>query len=261
LNDDATDTEHGFVSYAVESDGVRAFWLDGRRTSDGGAMTLRTALIGAEVGFSEELDERVCDCCSTGAAMTASGPAVVYRDRNADEVRDIVIIGRQGEGWSPARAVAVDDWRIPGCPVNGPEIAVAGERAAVAWFTATADEPATKVAFSADAGLTFREPVVVDRQGSLGRVDVVLEDGDALVSWLADAGETAEIRLRRVSADGRMGPAVGVVKTAASRASGFPRLLHLGDRLYLGWVELAPEEGGSRVRLRELAAASIPAAG
>ncbi len=261
LNDDATDTEHGFVSYVAESEGVRAFWLDGRQTAEGGAMTLRTALIGSTVGSSEELDDRVCDCCSTGAAMTANGPAVVYRDRDLEEVRDIAIIGRQGERWRPRQAVAVDDWEIPGCPVNGPEIAVAGERSAVAWFTAAGGEPATKVAFSADSGVTFGEAFVVDHQGPLGRVDVVLEGGDALVSWLADAGDSAEIRLRRVSADGRMGPAVAVTKISAARASGFPRLVGVGDRLYLGWVELGGEKGDSRVRVREIAAAAIPAAG
>ena len=102
---------------------------------------------------------------------------------------------------------------------------------------------------------------MVDHQGPLGRVDVVLEGGDALVSWLADAGDSAEIRLRRVSADGRMGPAVAVTKISAARASGFPRLVGVGDRLYLGWVELGGEKGDSRVRVREIAAAAIPAAG
>ena len=54
-----------------------------------GNMTIRTAFVADSIGPGVPLDDRVCECCSTSAAMTANGPVIVYRDRSADEVRDI----------------------------------------------------------------------------------------------------------------------------------------------------------------------------
>ncbi len=259
LNDDATHTEHGFVAFVPEGEGVRAFWLDGREMVAKGPMTLRTAFVtGDGVGDPEILDPRVCECCSTDAALTAAGPVVVFRDRSDAEIRDVSIVRRDGASWTPPAPVAADDWRIPGCPVNGPEIAAEGERAVVAWFTGADDAPRVRAAFSADGGSSFGGPLEVDADEPHGRVDVVLDgEGGAVVSWLARGEGVAEVRLRRLAADGRQGAALGVASTAAARRSGFPRLARLGDRLYLAWVETG-EGPESRVRLRELPLAAVP---
>lgn len=253
-HDDGVRAEHGFVSLLPGPEGVRAFWLDGRRmgeesgehgegTRPHGAMTLRTALLDAEgrPASGEQLDERVCDCCQTSAAMTADGPVVVYRDRSDEEIRDVSIIRRAGSGWTQPAPVHRDGWEVPGCPVNGPAIASVGPGGrglAVAWFTAEANRPRVQVAFSEDAGATFGAPVVVDATEPLGRVGVVLATGgEAIVSWLAGTdSEHAEIRLRRVSPDGRLGDPFTVASTARSRASGFPRLARLGSDLALAWT-------------------------
>ncbi|TNF77870.1 MAG: hypothetical protein EP299_04175 [Acidobacteria bacterium] len=257
LNDDDTPTEHGFVSYIADGDGVRAFWLDGRGMAEGGPMSLRTALIGSRVGADEVLDERVCECCSTGSAMTSAGPVVVSRDRSESETRDISIVLRADGGWGRPRVIHQDGWQIDGCPVNGPEIAAAGDVVAVAWFTAANAEPKVQVAFSHDAGLSFGRPVLIDGGGPLGRVDIVLDGREAVVSWLAFGAEMGEVRLRRIAADGTSGPPVTVARTAASRAAGFPRLVRNGDLLYLAWVDVG-DEGTSNIRLREIPVASVP---
>jgi hypothetical protein len=185
LNDDDTPTEHGFVSYVAADDGVRAFWLDGRAMAEGGPMSLRTAVITDQVGPDEVLDERVCECCSTDAAMTSTGPVVVARDRSESEIRDISIVRRVDGDWSRAQPIHADAWQIDGCPVNGPEIAADGDLVAVAWFTAAGAEPRVQMAISHDAGASFGRPVLIDGEGPLGRVDVVLDGKEAVVSWLA----------------------------------------------------------------------------
>ncbi|MGB5879118.1 MAG: hypothetical protein WBH85_03720 [Thermoanaerobaculia bacterium] len=257
LNDDDTPTEHGFVSYVAEGDGVRAFWLDGRQMVEGGPMSVRTALVDAQVGPVEVLDERVCECCSTDTAMTADGPVVVFRDRTETEIRDISIVRRVGSTWSRSHPIHTDGWEIDGCPVNGPEIAAAGDLAAVAWFTAAGAEPRVQVTFSQDGGGDFGPPVLVDGEGPLGRVDVVLDGEEALVTWLAVGAEMGEVRLRRVAADGTSGPSVTVAQTAATRAAGFPRLVRNGDLLYLAWVDVG-EGDSSSIRLRAIPVSSIP---
>lgn len=264
LHQDSSPTEHGFVSLLPQGDGVRAFWLDGRALPGGGAMTLRTArVVGDRIEAEEALDERVCDCCQTGAVLTATGPAVLFRDRSSGEVRDIAIVRRQGEGWSPSRPVHTDGWRIPGCPVNGPVAVARGEELAVAWFTGVRPHPRVQVAFSGDGGASFGEPVVVDAGRPLGRVGMVGDGtGGVVVSWLVylegKDGNQGEVRLRRVSSGGRMGEAVAVATTSGSRASGFPRLTLHGERLYLAWVEVGEDRSTSRLRVTALPLAALP---
>ena len=252
LNDDDTLTEHGFVSFVTQGEGVRAFWLDGRQMADGGPMNVRTAMVVQEVELSEVLDDRVCECCATDAAMTTQGPVVVVRDRSDEEIRDIVMVRQVGEEWSDSERIAADEWRIEGCPVNGPAIAAAGERVAVIWYTAGGSGPKVQIAFANDTGGSFGPPQIVDSGRPLGRVDLV-EDGSGgfLASWLEGADEMAEIRLRRYDSTGKGNQAVTVARSSPSRASGFPRLGRVGDNLYMAWVDIESEET-SRIRVLEI---------
>jgi hypothetical protein len=238
VNENTTPSENGFVSLLPDRGQVRAFWLDGReRNGDQGAQTLRTAILSDKPAPSERLDERVCDCCQTSAAETADGPIVVYRDRSKDEVRDISIVRRTDKGWTAPQLVASDGWHIAGCPVNGPAVAGAGRLVAVAWFTAAKDKPKVEVAFSNDAGATFGRPIVVDGASPLGRVGVAQDGVDAIVLWVSTEGKAPSIRLRRVSAEGKLGEPHVVAPTTMARTSGFPHVHHAGENLVLAWLE------------------------
>lgn len=249
VHGDGTPTEHGFVSMVPTSDGVRLFWLDGRATADGGATALYTTTVAETVATEERLDARVCDCCQTDAGLAGDVPLVAYRDRSADEHRDIAV-GRAG-----ARIPLNDDgWKIAGCPVNGPALAAEGETAAVAWFTG-ADGGSVRVAFSQDGGASFGEPVVVDADQPPGRVDIALVDGGAVVSWLARAAGLGEIRARFVGFDGSLGESSVVGTTVAARASGFPVLARDGRRLLVGFREGSES---ARLRVRTLSIERLP---
>lgn len=251
LHDDKIPAEHGFVSWVPEPSGLRAFWLDGRETPKKRPMTLRTALLDKGKPKSSELvDDRVCDCCQTDAALAAAGPVVAFRDRSAEEVRDIYVVRRTASGWSKPVRVGADDWKIPGCPVNGPAIAAAGKQVAVAWFTAAPPGPRVQLALSNDGGATFGKPVMIDTGKPLGRVDLVLDGNNAIVSWMSLVGDNAVIRLRRVGPKGGMGTPVALAATSDARGSGFPRLAVSGGRLHLAWVEEGDK--GRRVRMGSL---------
>ena len=254
LHDDKVPAEHGFVSWLPEPAGLRAFWLDGRETAKKGPMTLRTALLDKGAPASSELvDDRVCDCCQTDAALAAAGPVVAFRDRTAEEIRDIYAVRRTAAGWSKPVRVGADDWKIPGCPVNGPSIAAAGKQVAVAWFTGAPPGPRVQLAVSNDGGATFGKPVLIDGGKPLGRVDLVLDGSDAIVSWMSLVGDNAVIRLRRVSAKGKLGNPVAIAATSAS--SGFPRLAVQEGRLHVTWVEEGDQ--GRRVRMGSLPLKSL----
>ncbi len=241
-NDDGTATEHGFVSLFPEPKGLSLVWLDGRETADGGATTLRAGGISGAAVSSQVVDSRVCDCCGTSSAVTADGPIVVYRDRSGDELRDISIVRRVAGKWSEPRAVNSDGWSIPGCPVNGPAVAARGRAVAVAWYTYAKSEPHVRVAFSKDSGASFGDPIEVDAaRGTsvpIGRVGLVLDDdGSALVSWVATKREEAEVLIRRVSADGKLGESLSAGKSSSARQSGFPRLARDGRDVVLAWSD------------------------
>lgn len=251
LNDDDTPTEHGFVAYTAEGEGIRAFWLDGREMVEGKPMTLRTARIGETVGVSEVLAERVCECCGTDAALSDRGPVLVFRDRSDEEIRDIGVIRRDSGSWTATQRVHADNWEIPGCPVNGPAIAATGDTLVVVWYTASEDQPKVQASFSTDAGESFQAAHVIDEGRPLGRVDVVMDgSGAAVVSWLEGVDTGAEIRLRRVWQDGRSEESVAVARTTAARSSGFPRLARAADHFFLAWVE-TDGMAASHVRMRQ----------
>ncbi|MEO8379280.1 MAG: exo-alpha-sialidase [Acidobacteriota bacterium] len=248
LNRDGKAAEHGFASLVpLPGEGVGVTWLDGRNMTAGdgdeegaGDMTLRYATVDAAGTIAAEvvLDERTCECCATGMAVTTSGPVVVYRDRSADDVRDIAYVRRSGNGWSAPRTLHADDWKIVGCPVNGPQIDAIGNRAALAWFTAAGDQRRASVALSRDGGMTFGAPIKIDDGNPAGRVDVVLLNAEtALVTWLEQTTTGAEIRARRVTFDGKAGPSQKIADSAAERTAGFARVARTGNDVFFTWTE------------------------
>ena len=260
-HEDATPTEHGFVSTAAVGDALGFLWLDGRRFAPGpdGAPTqetalyFRTAMGGGPAGPETLVDARVCDCCQTDMAVTASGPVAVYRDRSPEEIRDIRVIHLRDGAWTDGEIVHEDGWETGACPVNGPAVAANGEDVAVAWFTAAGGVPRVKLAFSRDAGERFGAPVQVDDGNPAGRVDLVLlEDGSALVSWLErTGGELAEVRVRPVGADGGAGESVSVSPSSGERASGFPRMARAADgSVIVAWTDVSELE--PRVRIARI---------
>lgn len=245
--------EHGFVSLAPwQEDRLLVVWLDGRNTvsageqanghgGHGGAMTLRAAILSDNgITVSEaELDDRVCDCCQTSAAVIPGGALVVYRDRSESEVRDISFVRYSESGWGTPQALSEDGWEIPGCPVNGPAVVASEEIVVAAWFTAANNQSMVKAKISTDGGLTFGEAVRIDSGDPLGRVDVaMLPDGAALVSWMEYAGDDAEIRVRRLSRAGELGQAAVVARSSAARASGFPRLVRQGPTVWMAYTRV-----------------------
>lgn len=250
LNRDGKQSEHGFASLAaLPNGGVGATWLDGRNMtmgSDhdsheaGGDMTIRYATVDAAgtIDGDTELDSRTCECCSTGMAMTASGPVIAYRDRSAEEIRDISYVRRDASGWTKPQPVRADGWKINGCPVNGPQVDAIGSEVATAWFTAANEQQRVYVAFSSDAGATFGNAIPVDDGKPAGRVDVVLLDPQtALVTWLEHTGTGAEIRARRVPREGKPNASTKIADSGAARATGFARIARTGNEVWLTWTE------------------------
>lgn len=265
IHSDGTQTEHGFVSFVPEPDAMRVFWLDGREMAGGehgdgsGDMTLRTARIAGTISQDTVIDTRICECCNTAAAMTTRGPIIVYRDRDEHELRDISIVRREGDVWTAPQPVHDDGWRMAACPVNGPDVAAAGDSVVVAWYTGATTGGSVRAAFSADSGASFSPPVDVDSSFPEGRVSVeLLSPTEAIVIWIAmiDTNLQAAIVARRIGADGGMGPVAPLASVSGSRQSGFPKTAVVDDALILVWTQTTPER---RVRARRVPLSAIGA--
>ncbi|MEQ8476106.1 exo-alpha-sialidase [Fulvivirga sp.] len=245
LHDDGMEAEHGFVSITPYEGNFLVVWLDGRNTvapeghenmeGHHGAMTLRAAVMDTlGVKQSEwELDNRVCDCCQTSVAITDNGPIVIYRNRSEEEIRDMHIVRLVNGEWTKPQPLYNDNWKIPGCPVNGPRVSAIGNNAAVAWFTA-ATEPRVNVVFSNNGGETFSEAIRLDNGKAIGRVDVVMIDEKrAFVSWME--GENIESAI--VSADGKIEQRFLIASSSTSRSSGFPQITSNGENIIVAWTD------------------------
>ncbi|MEM9666445.1 MAG: sialidase family protein [Bacteroidota bacterium] len=268
---DGTMTEHGFVSYVpLNETRLGLVWLDGRamagsmagpehdHAATSGAMSLRFAALTPAGTFEEAavLDLRTCECCPTAAVHTAQGPAIFYRDRGADERRDIVVVRRLGDAWTVPTPVHDDGWIIAGCPVNGPAADAAGDDVIVAWYTQANGQPKVQLARSGDAGATFSPPILIDGNRPLGRVDTLLRpDGTALVLWLQEGEDGGRLLLRAVSADGTVGAVRLVAEMSMGRTSGVPRMaLTPEGTVLVVWTDAGPASDGElATRVRSLA--------
>ncbi|HWP94469.1 MAG TPA: hypothetical protein VNL72_01860 [Gammaproteobacteria bacterium] len=265
---DGTPTEHGFVSMFPLAEGFALVWLDGRETTGGGheahggggagGMTLRAARFDREGRQLDEvlLDDLTCDCCPTDVVLSTDRAFVFYRDRTAEEIRDIQFVAFDGSGWSSPQRVSADGWHIPACPVNGPAAAAAGEKLAVAWFTAAGAMPRLRLAWADVRTLQFDVTSSrLDDGHPLGRVELVPDGADAVLAfWYESVGESgAELKVRRVAQNGESSPAHTLAAVSAARASGFPQTVRVGEAVYVAWTDVAPD-GTKRVRVARLVA-------
>lgn len=255
---DGVKAEHGFASlFDWPGDRLALVWLDGRNfdrsvpgVHGGGApapgalpptpdMTLRAASVGPDGTIADEalLDGRVCECCPTAATRTANGVVVAYRDRSDQEVRDIHVVRYEDGAWTPPSPVWRDNWRIFGCPVNGPALASHGHDVAIAWFAAPDADPRVAVAFSRDGGATWSPPTRVEDGVPLGRVALtMLDDGSALVGWIETNAGRTDFRARRVAPNGERSPSAPITGVSGDRRSGYPRMVRSGREVYFAWT-------------------------
>lgn len=259
LNDDGTETEHGFVTLFRWDDGFGAVWLDGRRLEDwtfekelAAEVPLGVSLYYARIALDGtilergEIDELVCDCCQTDVAVGTAGPLLVYRDRTDQEIRDIVVRRHDGSGWSAPVQAGPDGFEIDGCPVNGPAIEAFGDEVAVAWFTAPRNEPKIRFARSRDAGRSFEAAIDLDTDGAFGQVDLeLLDDGAAIVSWWrrSETGRGLTLAARRVGPNGRLGPTVAIAQTSVSQPLDVPQMAYTGDGFVFAWTGVDERAG------------------
>lgn len=258
---DGAAAEHGFVSIFPRGERAGLVWLDGRdyvsakdgaaHSHDGksGNFTLRYTEVSPDGALAPEqvLDDNVCTCCLTAAAVTPAGPIVAYRGRRKGEIRDNFVVRRTETGWSAPAPLGGEGWHMPACPVNGPALAASGQNAVAAWFTAEGNRPRVRAALSRDGGRSFGRAIEVDDREPVGRVAVAWQDAQtAVVAWMTAADprtKNSSIALRMIELTGAVGPVVRLVDVSPGRDTGMPQLASDGSQLMLAWTEPGPAYG------------------
>lgn len=253
LHNDTTQTEHGFVSAVPAEGGFQLIWLDGRNSGGGhgaGAMNLRAAFVGFDGVISSRLllDDRTCDCCQTALVSVDETESVAfYRDRSEKEVRDIKAIRLVDEGdlFNPL-TIYDDNWKIEGCPVNGPRAMMSGKELAVAWFTIGEDEiEKVKIAFSSD-GDNFSVPVLIDT-ANLGRIDLLVRNNNYYVSYLDRETDKTSIKIAELK-DRVIMNIFSIADVSPSRKTGFPRIVNVKDGIMIAYTNA----GDDKIEIRKL---------
>lgn len=267
---DKSATEHGFVSMVPLNEGrILVIWLDGYQTpgmdhsqadheqaEDHSAdintsMTLHSAILGSsgETLDEFEVDSSVCDCCQTTAVHSGDHVVAVYRDRTEEEIRDHyrAIFDLATNTWKDPAPLSNDGWKIPGCPVNGPQVAAFGDTVIATWFTAPNDEPRVMMAVSNDGGISFEPAEILAEGTTLGRAGVAFNaSGEALLTWIRFAGGEGAV-MGRLWRKSEASPAFEIGRINATRASGFPRAAALGDNFVVAFTE--PDAGSKIITL------------
>ena len=239
LHNDTSATEHGFVSLIPENRHVRAFWLDGRMMSNPkGKMMLRTAIIDGEKIIDERvLDEDVCTCCPTSAVQLSGGPMVVYRDRSPKEIRDISFVLGKSRKWSEPTTLKMDNWLMPGCPVNGASIDTFGNLVAVSRFTVIQDKAQVILRLFNEGQMKSGKEIVLDKDIPIGRCATVCTKDSIYTVWIGFEKNQAVLKLAQVSLDGKIKRKMTLTPIDGSRSSGMPRAIFSGGYLWVSWTD------------------------
>ena len=240
--------EHGFVSFFnINDNKIGLVWLDGRNMlAEGhevgyGQMTLYSTTLDKDGVLGKEilLDDRVCECCPTSAIEIGNEILVAYRDRSLSEIRNINLVRWDGDTWKKPQTLHDDNWKIAGCPVNGPKLAVQGNNVASVWYTSPHEQSSIYISISKDGGDNFNDPVRLDSGNPIGRVDCIWLDIDrVLVSWMELGAESTNVMFSTVNSAGQKSRSMIATQISPGRASGHPVISRYRQHIFLAWTEV-----------------------
>jgi hypothetical protein len=291
VNDDVSPSTHTFQGAAVDPDGtVYVAWLDRRelpvRNADGypggGLKTGRKNIEGTvalylarsqDQGRTFERNVRVagniCPCCRAGVGFSKGNVLVAWRSVEEGDIRDISvsISSDRGRRWSEPKNVARDNWKINGCPHDGPTIASAGDRTYVAWLTGGDGGPGIFLSSTEDGGRSFSpkrkasvgaatQPYLAGSENAAALVFRGLSkdappSGDDQYEGTADS-LPASVFVCALQGDGSMSEPIRVPNTNGSVAYPFAALTN-GGKIAISW-----RDGRQRPPVGRLLMGQIP---
>ena len=247
------DASQRFAALSVGPDGnLFAAWLDKRgvvaaekqgKTYPGAALGYEWSKDGgASFTPSKIAKDNTCECCRLGVAFTApERPVVVFRNVFGGTVRDHGIITFVNETTpGPFSRVSVDNWKLNGCPHQGPSLALSNAGTYhVVWSTQGDARKGLFYARSKDGGKNFSTPMPLDANAhEASRPYVTTVPGQVWLAWKDFDGETASVNVRVSHDDGATWSSPRVI-AKTNDASDHPMLVNDGHHAYLSWMTKA----------------------
>jgi hypothetical protein len=257
VNDDAKVASHGMHSLAVSADNrVYVAWLDERNVAHApmpptgaGGKPMEHTEANSEVFFAvsadggrtfsanKQLASEVCPCCKTALIAGSNNQVYVgWRQVLPGDFRHIAVAASvdAGQTFAAPKIVSDDNWKITGCPVSGPALALTSEGALrVVWYTAGERGLAGLYwAESRDRAQTFSERKLLANGVVRGNPALLADAGNNLLAvWESDEEQKPRIFSARLSAGGEASDGAPLADNAE-----LPSVAKTGDQLFVGYI-------------------------
>ncbi len=264
VNDDAKPASHGMHSLAVAADNrVYVAWLDERNVAPqpehlpgANQKTMQHAEPNSEVFFARSADGgrtfsanqrlagEACPCCKTALVVGPSNRVYAsWRQVLPGDFRHIAVASSPdgGQTFAQPQVISDDNWKITGCPVSGPALAVARDGALRAvWYTAGESGSAGLYwTESRDGGRTFSARKLLAVGQVRGNPSLLLDDKNNLLAvWESDEEKEPRILSAHLNADG----AATTGSTPLADKAELPAIASGGEQLFVGYIVSSKEQ-------------------
>lgn len=223
---------------------VYAFWLDERDRTDWRkpGYSIYSTILGNKSNsklVNNKIAESLCECCRIAAAFDnkKSQPVLLARFIYPDNIRDHGLITIPSERKKPASwRVTFDQWKIKGCPENGPAISINKEgEYHLTWFTQGSIRQGMFYAYSSNHGLSFSDPLPFGNSDSTPSYADVLANGKHIfLTWREFKGTLTKILFMKSENGGRSwSPPKQIAESTAD--SDIPFLLKNSNAVFVSW--------------------------
>ena len=267
-HDDKTQTEHGFLSFYEHENELGFIYLDGRKMANDAthdkshtSMSLRSGTIDKNLKLidTQSIDGLVCECCQTDITMTDKGPIGVYRDRSEEETRDIFITKLEDGVWGKGKPLHLDNWKINGCPVNGPVITGNNNDITVAWYTRAGGRSNIKIAKSTDYGETFGNPILLGTNETVGHISMTNDaKGNSWLLWQKSADKgSVELILTKIESESNKIMHKVIEGAGKTPRFSFPQITRNNDQIILAYSTVKNDSRETRGNNRKTSIKSL----
>ena len=141
--------------------------------------------------------------------------------------------------WSVPAVVNNDKWIISGCPVNGPAISTFKNSSSVVWYTEEEGDSKLKIAFSENIINGFNDPILINANDPVGRVDIeMISETSSLISYMDIVDGKAYIKVQKIDNITGNNKFIIIEEISNTRASGFPKINIIdNDKTIITWTD------------------------
>ena len=268
VTDKTAPSSNSFSYLAAAPDGsLYAVWLDGRDRGAGAKGTssvymARSADRGATWGKNVRVAAGVCPCCRPTVAFGSGGEVLVsWRHVFPGDIRDIVVATSTDSGatWSEPVRVALDGWKIDGCPHTGAQMELKGSRIYITWYSegAGGKNPGVRLSWTDNGGRSFAPAKILSSRILDANHPTLTTADDGRLLLLFQGRDPAQqagwgpLRAYLVVIDDAGRASAPQLLPGKGRTLSYPVLLSASlGRLFVAWTQPGPHDESQSVLLR-----------